>query len=152
MAGFDRAIATNLAPLITRVGRSSTFAVTSTTNVALEWNTEDEDDGGWHDNSTNPERITVTDAGLHIVGAGADFGNSLGTGNRFRLSINHSVDGIVADFDSESHGTSDVHQVHTVHRAAAGTYYTVQVFHTKGSDATLGTDGGSHFYVARIGS
>ncbi|KKK98405.1 hypothetical protein LCGC14_2643110, partial [marine sediment metagenome] len=43
-----------------RVGRvTSAFSIASGSDISVEWNAETFDSGAFHDNSTNPNRLTV---------------------------------------------------------------------------------------------
>ncbi len=50
-----------------RVFRTSTQSITQNSLTLVSWNSESYDTDGMHDNSTNPERLTVVNAGKYHV-------------------------------------------------------------------------------------
>lgn len=60
----------NFADLSCRLTLSSPFSPTADTwTLITGWDTETFDTNTFHDNSTNPERITILTAGLYLFGA-----------------------------------------------------------------------------------
>lgn len=56
------------------VARTSALALTAATNTVVSFDSETADVGGWHDNGTNPSRLTVPSGVTRIrVSAGASF-------------------------------------------------------------------------------
>ncbi len=81
---------------------------------------------GWHDPSTNPERITVADAGVYLLTACS----SIDTSNNGQIAIRLLLNGvIVAQFGGYSNGTAyGGSSVTAVLPLAAGDYVTAQAW------------------------
>lgn len=81
-----------------RYTSSTSQDVTSTTNVAIEWNNEDfEDEGFVHDNVTNNSRIKVIADGKYLIMGCINY---YGTTSNYRLAerVTASVNGVAKSF------------------------------------------------------
>lgn len=58
-----------IAARVCKVYRSAALTLTNNSAVAIAWDAEELDPNGWHDNSTNPSRITPNIAGKYRVSA-----------------------------------------------------------------------------------
>lgn len=54
---------------ICRVTLAADMSIPTSTDTEIEWTSENYDPDGWHDNGSNPERITVPEAGMYICSA-----------------------------------------------------------------------------------
>lgn len=73
--------------------RSSVQTYTTGSTAAIQWNAELYDDGGWHDNSTNPERITVTTTGIYLPFVSIYWNKAAGGTGTFHLTAKVQVNG-----------------------------------------------------------
>jgi hypothetical protein len=112
-----------------RLQRSSDLTLTSSTYTAVTWNTETYDQGGYHDNSTNTDRITIPTGkdGYYRLEFGIPY-YSGATANRItRLKKNGSV--IFIDY----YGASNANENSPYYNAitgnfVAGDYFVLEVY------------------------
>lgn len=71
----------------TRVGRTTDYTVDSMDWQPIPWNDEYEDDGNWHNNATNPDRITVDADGWYLL-TWAAFWDDETTEKKMKFTIN----------------------------------------------------------------
>lgn len=64
--------------------RGTTQSIPDATITDIGWTSETYDTDSYHDNVTNPERMTVTDAGKYLVTASLEFAANT-TGGRFLM-------------------------------------------------------------------
>lgn len=79
-----------LAPLFysTQVRKAAAQTISTSTDTTLTFDTENFDDGNWHDNVTNPSRITVDFTGRVRVHGHLDYGTIGASQNRFHILKN----------------------------------------------------------------
>lgn len=120
----------------------------------LYWDTELQDDGGWHSTSTNTERITVTDAGIYLVEVAVYWKDSDTTGYRMCHVKNSGTLTGIANYD-DSGGRFKARQCSGVLKLAASDYLHVEARQNSSAAVNLGGGGvGSNptwFAVTRIG-
>ena len=115
-----------------RAVRSSTVSVAHAVEQTISWNSEDFDSGTMHDNSTNPDRITVPEDGDYIINAFASFAVSVAA-SAIRLYKNGVSLGFYYVPGSVT-GAGEVSAFRT-ERLVAGDYITMSVFQSNGSSA-----------------
>lgn len=119
-------------PIGCRAVRSSTVSVAHATEQTISWNSEDYDSGTMHDNSSNPDRITVPEAGDYIIAGYAAFAVSVAAS-----AIRFYKNGVSLGFyyvPGSVTGTGDVGAMRP-ERLAANDYITMSVFQSNGSSA-----------------
>lgn len=140
------------------VHRSTTQSISSGSQTTVQWNAETADTNGWHDNSTNPQRITVAEDGVYVPFVKFHWVKAVGGSGNFEMR------GIV-----QKNGVDTVNQDHRLWEIdtntkkmifggipismTAGQYLTVDIYQNSGGAGDLyGTDNGtSGFSVWRIG-
>lgn len=137
-----------------RVGRSSTFSVANSTATTVDFNSETYDTNSYHDNATNPSRLTVPSGlgGLYYIEAATSWVAVNVSGFYATLAIDHSVAGVIATdrrlwaatVNFETHGRAS-----TVYNIAATEFVTVSVFQNTGASRNLNTE--TSFYMVRLG-
>ncbi len=78
-----------------RVYNPTPTSFVDSATTAITWGTESFDIDNWHDNSTNPGRITVSIAGIYLVEAKLDINYSPGGTARLSLVKNGSLLAVV---------------------------------------------------------
>jgi hypothetical protein len=119
-----------------KVSTSTAQAVVTSTQTPLTFDAEIFDDDTFHDNSTNPSRITVTEAGRYFVSGFATFAAS-STGMR---EISIRVNGTASKYaTSNSNSASLVTylNISDILVLTAGQYVELYCYHTKGSDLNV---------------
>lgn len=76
------------------VYRASNLAFSSGSGATIGWTAETADAQGWHDNSTNNTRITVTDAGLYVPFVSIYFNRDSGGSGTFEMSAKVQLNGV----------------------------------------------------------
>lgn len=130
-----------------RLRRSGTQAISGTTTVS--WDAEDYDTDTMHDNSTNPERITINTAGKYMIECMLTTTNT-GTGTvRGRIRVNNTT--YIAYDRITSAGFHSLKMV-TTYNFAVGDYVEVIILEDIGSNYidTQNTDAGTHISVFKI--
>jgi len=140
-------------PAACRVRRTSSLSVSNNSNTNPSFASEARDTWGMHDNSTNPERITVPVAGWYLVTATCQW-EAYAVGHR-TLTIYHSGGLIVATQTTQNNGgTNVVRQTVTgIFYCAASDYFYVDIYQNSGVALDFQADGsGSYptFSVSRI--
>lgn len=132
----------------TRVRKStSQNHASSGSFVAVTWDTEDVDDGGWHDNVTNNTRITVTNAGwVHVIARVEFAGNASGI-RAIRVLRNGTEIDRVGDAGAN---VVQTWEVNTEYKASASDYFEVEAFQSSGGTIALDTNGLSRFTVKQV--
>ena len=110
------------------------FTIPSNSNYTLNFGagTETIDVGGWHDTSTNPNRITVDLDGIYIINFNV---YDLISTNRALLNVYQNTT-IIGSFDS---AVGEAHNDFTFTRyasASSGDYFFGVIFQNSGSDKT----------------
>ena len=117
--------------------RSSTVSIPHAAETTVSWNSEDYDAYNMHDNSTNPERIVVPEAGDYIISGFAKFAVSV-VACAIRFNKNGSSLGFYYVPGSIT-AAGDI-GASRVERLAASDYITMQVFQSNGSSAARDLD------------
>ena len=76
------------------VYRSSIQSFSTGSAADIQWNAELYDDQGWHDNSTNPQRITVTRTGIYIPFVSIYWNKDAGGSGNFHMTAKVQVSGV----------------------------------------------------------
>lgn len=131
--------------------RATALNLPSGVDTRIPWDAEEFDNGGLHDNVTNPTRLTCPDGegGTYLVGYSIASDSDFGAANRWLVQVyvnNGPLRGsrteLKAKFPSASATT-------IVDLTPAG-YVEVSVFHDLGVDAVLGL-GASGFWMRKVG-
>jgi hypothetical protein len=137
--------------------RSSDQTYSTSTLTTINWNAEAEDASGFHDNVTNPDRLTVPTGqdGLYQVSFSLKLsGTSPGAS---AISVKKNGGAILPDITSPITG-STAFGGSAVLRLAAGDYLSLQIFTNAGSGlaitggATQSTGSTSFVQLVRLGS
>ena len=73
--------------------------------TVVQWNNEVYDDGGWHDNSTNPSRMTQPSSGTGLVRVQANV-SLAASGGELGLQIIRNGSALTADMQNDSTGNT----------------------------------------------
>lgn len=135
-----------------RVFNSANISVANNTVVALTFDSERWDTATLHDTSTNPSRITITEPGLYIIGAGIAYAANA-TGRRGLLirrngsitSLDETVLAVAGGFETRMSGSTLINLV-------AGDYVELLAFQTSGSalDVLALTEFSPEFWAIRL--
>lgn len=135
--------------------RSSDFAVANASNVIVQWNSETEDAGGFHDNVSNTDRITVPsgEAGVYQVTAALCYPATAGAPAGYR-SVHVLKNGVLR-FDNGVYVPSAagvvVAQTVLTLRLAAGDYLQIRAYQDSGGSVNL-IGSRSAVWVTKLGS
>ena len=136
-----------------RVYNPTPTSFADSTTTAITWGTESFDIDGWHDNVTNPGRITVSIAGIYLVEAKLDINYSPGGVARLSLLKNGSLLGLVSQFVISS-GVQSI-SAETTLKLAVNDYLTVSFWQaTAGASQSVNGSGeyDCFFSVALLGT
>jgi uncharacterized protein YaiE (UPF0345 family) len=130
------------------VNRSSSTSVT-TSMADIPWNNEVYDDGGWHDNTSNTERMTIISGSTGLVRVGANF-QKTDTSNEFRAKF--FLNGANFSFGNAEMDTAGRHINITSPPIAVttGDYITARA--QAGAASNIDVDGSSWFYIEELPS
>ena len=138
-------------PQVARVWTGANFSLPSGAATVVDFIQETFDTGGFHDNSSNPSRLTVTDAGYYRIGTslGLISGSTSAVGN-IAIRKNGSL---VAGYRRKHVGSSgtDGFAVQTIDLAAADDYYTVTLYQPSGDAwTTLDSENEAFFTIEKL--
>lgn len=131
-----------------RVYNNADLTIATATATALTFNSERWDDAAIHSTSTNTGRLTVPAPGRYSVGAHVRFASNA-TGFRVvYLYVNSTLIAIDAR-PAVNGGPTDI-SITTEWEAAAGDYFTVQVYQSSGGNLAVTAAGNysPEFWVA----
>ena len=134
-----------------RANRSGTFALPNTANTAILWNAEAFDTNNFHDNITNPERITIPagvsrvrmTAGLHYASQGGSNNANIATIIR-NGSTSDEIAYSVASFNANEFGADQYgHTLDTgIIDVSENDFFEVRcLFQSSSGNGTLNTEG-----------
>ena len=126
-----------------RVYQTATNTVT-TAWVTLTFGAENFDTNTMHDNSTNPERITIQTAGKYIIGGSMSIAQNSVVGLRIR------VDGttVLASHKQGNGGSVESVSVTTIYDLAQGQYLELQGYSS--AEFASSGDGNTSFWAAKL--
>lgn len=117
------------------VKRSSAQTLAAATTETVLWNTEVYDIGGWHDNVTNPERLTVP-SGTTL--AQAAFGIATAASHSGQIVMNMRLNGAQARglpvMDKDTSGVDAGHILSAPIAVTAGDYFDSRLYLVSGGD------------------
>lgn len=135
------------------VSRATNLSISSGTNTTVGWTAETYDDNTYHDNSTNPERLTVpaAQAGNYFR---VNFGFNLpsnGTQVYSETQKNGSLYDGAASLDTQSSGGNGNNGLSAPVTMASGDYFTTVAAHSDAGAVTLtSTDGRNYAQIERL--
>lgn len=144
-------------PPACRVYRSTAQSIAHNTNVAVTFDSERFDPTGMHSTSSNTSRITISDAGLYVVGGG---GRLAAATDYTRIQITLFVNGatVIQQQDDPDPGTANVtrgYTVQTLWKFAASDYVELLFYHTNGASAARNLEAAAafspEFYACWVG-
>lgn len=131
-------LSTNINQLTNRyciLAMSSDQSIPTSTYTDIEWDNEQWDIPGWHDNSVNPEDITIDKSGIYLVTLKVRF-HANATGYR-EIAILQGVSKAAYDSrDAQSSGWTNC-SLSTVLRVSASTVLSAQVYQTSGGSLDI---------------
>jgi hypothetical protein len=132
-----------------RLSRSGSLTVTTSTTTPVDWNTEESDVGGLHDNVTNPERITVPtggNRGIWLLTATIDWAANA-TGYRSMSIVKNGTTTLAQNSVANIGGTvGPIHGAVAIDPApSVGDWYRVAVFQDSGGNLNANANGLSVF-------
>lgn len=132
---------------LTRVRLSANTAGTATATVdPIEFDVETFDDDDWHDNVTNPSRVTVTEAGKYRVKGSIEYATNATGIRQARIHINGTFKtyGIMPAMSSGN----TVVDVSDTFELAANDYIELAAYQTSGGGLIIrGGDGLATFLI-----
>ena len=132
-----------------RVNRSASFTLNNGTTTFVSWDDETFDTDTFHDNSTNPSRITIPSGkdGYYAITAKVLFQDINATGARQLGFVKNGVT-FLGFFETNSTNTQEVMLTSIVNLSAAD-YIEVRLYQTSGNNFT--SMGGSVNYTYFVG-
>jgi hypothetical protein len=133
-----------------RVQNAANQGIPNNTTTVLTFDSERFDTDGYHDNATNPDRLTVPAAGYYSVGV--IWWNPYVNAGYRSLSISVNGGSIVANFGispAAAAGTESSIITSAIWQAAAGDYFTAAALQKTGGTIT-GTQP-NEFWIHRLG-
>lgn len=156
---WNTEVAGNLVHLQThhgaRVYHTSTVSIATAAVTGIFWNSERYDSDGFHDTTTNTNRLTVPTglSGRFLVGVGVEWAANAAGIRQVRLILNGtSLIGIVSQ-NNQGASLNVYQQCQTVYPLVPTDYVTVSVYQDSGG--TLGvthTTPYGEFYIAWLGA
>lgn len=128
-----------------------TLAQTISGSTTMTWDTEDYDVGGWHDNVTNPERLTVP-SGVAFVRLSMNARDTSSVTGQWNCTLTmNGTDTFVGGVtnETETAGGDAVSAVSGVIAVIAGDYFEMLCFAT--SSRTTDADGRNNFSIEKVG-
>ena len=133
--------------VVTTVARTTTQTITNASNQNIAFTSEIVDDEGWHDNSTNNDRITVLEAGEYSAIAFVAFAAN-GTGTR-NVRIKDSAGNNWGEIREPANASWGNYIVVSGQRTmAASAYVYVEVYQDSGGD--LATESTLRFTLVKL--
>jgi hypothetical protein len=140
---------------IISLAKTGTQTLTTGTGAAITWNSEVEDTAGYHDNVTNPSRITVPTgkAGVFLISATATFLSNTTGGRKIWLIKNGVTATTIAEmgFPPRTDGGPSSAPTTFAMRLADADYIEVYAYQTSGANLDLDAVR-CYVTVTRIGS
>ena len=130
------------------VKKTGTQSINNGTDTKIAWDSEDSDEGGWHDNVTNNTRITVPVTATYRISVSIEFVTN-GTGGRF---VNVFKNGVAIPGASVAQATASFVTVLTLSYPVdlqAGDYLEVNVYQASGGALNV-SNGNSFFRVEKV--
>lgn len=126
--------------------RSSTVSIASGSEVVVSWNSEEYDYGDFHDNATNPSRLTIPENGIYLISGYAAFAATVTTS-----AIRFRVDGSGGQFFYVPGSVTTFGEVgaSTILKLNASQYVEMLVFQSSGGAKNL-THGVSFFAIHQL--
>lgn len=134
-----------------RVNRSASFTLTNNTTQFVSWDDETFDTDGFHDNSTNPSRITIPSGkgGYYSVTAKVQFQDINATGGR-QLGFVKNGSTFLGFFESNNTNVQEVMLTSIVNLSAAD-YIEVRLYQTSGNNmASMGGSVNYNYFVGQF--
>ena len=128
---------------------TSSYTLPTATLYIVSFTSENYDTDAYHDNSTNPTRLTVPSTGYYLINAGCVLS---ATGSQVEIRIRRNGADVKHNSEEGSVYSYAFSEAHCVLYMTSGQYLEMTVYHNKGSDATLFS--GSYFTwfnIARLG-
>lgn len=116
--------------------RTAGSTLISATPLKIPWDVEDVDNGGFHDNVTNPSRITWPMTGIVALTVQADFNGNATAGLR-TIAVLDQVAATVADAALGTAGNRWTASITKIFAVTAGNYVEVSVTQVSGVNETL---------------
>lgn len=138
-----------------RVWHNTTQNLTSGSETALVFNSENFDDGGWHDTSSNTGRLTVP-SGVTRVAVGIQVRTTNSPDEPAYVVVRHTTSGPTTTdvllFELENDPAVPAASGSTIYHVTAGDYFTVLVFVNNTGKQALST-ANSHpiFWIYKLG-
>lgn len=133
---------------VTRITSNQT--ITNSTVTAIVFNSETKDDPNWHDNATNPTRITVGSNGWYAVAGQLQYATDA-TGARHCLIGVNSTTYYGHNLVPAAAGTGTYVQCVWTGHLTSGQYLELAAFHTKGTDLDVAFGPQTWLSVTRMG-
>jgi len=135
-----------------RVTRSADLSLAISTNTTVAWNTETFDVGGYHDNSANTTRLTVTNAGYYSLTYLVQWALSSSSGTVSAIILKNGA--VILNQDIIHTGPTN-QAMSVVVSAAANDYYELRVYQVNADNDTVSVVGaatGSFFSIVSLGA
>ncbi len=104
------------------------------------------DTGGFHDNSSNPSRLTITTAAYYRITANISVTTGAGQ-TTATISIRKNGSSIANAFRENVSSNADTFQIATINLAAATDYYEVSIQQLSGNGWTTATTAASAYFM-----
>lgn len=136
-------------PVLAKLRRTTTQSIPNNTWTAINFDAEDFDNYGGHDNSTNPDRYTVQKTGVYVLtGSGDLVQNATGT-RGVRFTVNGTA--VPGSAVGPNAGASDLWSasISTVLSLTAGDIVRLEVLQV--STAALNANGNTPLFGCTLG-
>lgn len=136
-----------------RVSLGSTTSIANNTATALSFTTEVFDTDGYHDNSTNPDRLTAPSDGYYLVGASVLWDFAQAGYRDVSLTMNGTTFTDQGISIPATPSTAASQSLSGLVFAAAGNYFQAFVLQTTGGPINVGGafGGFSYFWAHKVG-
>jgi hypothetical protein len=118
-----------------RVYRNAAQAIANNGSM-ISFDTETEDNWSMHDNSINPDRITISQNGVYVINAQAAWGEAV-TGLVGIAICRNGAETDIGNYKSDGVGNLTRQQCYAILRLAANDYITIKAYQATGASKAL---------------
>jgi hypothetical protein len=140
-----------------RVNNVSSFPISNNTHTTLNWSNEFYDTDGYHDNSTNPSRLTAPATGTYLYGVQIQWSANASGERRVVIRVNggggSGTTGIIETnrvLPMTGSFTPTIHSITGIYTLSVGDYIETQVTQTSGGNLSGDGGDGCHFWIERL--
>lgn len=149
-ADFAARFRTTASAGVTHVTANTDQTLADNTPTSITWNTEILDPSGLHSTSVNTDRVTVSEAGLYLVGCQLQWAAN-GTGARQAILGHNGATAFGVGQAGGNASTGETTMSVSIYSAAATDYFTCTGYQTStGKLDVVKANGASRFWVVKL--